>query len=64
MFDILNILGVDASRLNFSALEESLWQKGFAATCGSEKREGSGLCQGTDPQAGGRDEDQAPCPLR
>ncbi|MBE6414794.1 MAG: phenylalanine--tRNA ligase subunit beta [Verrucomicrobiaceae bacterium] len=40
VFDILNILGVDASRLNFNALEEPLWQKGFAATCGSEKREG------------------------
>ncbi len=40
VFDILAILGVDASRLNFSTLEEPLWQNGFAATCGSEKREG------------------------
>ncbi len=40
VFDILAILGVDASRLNFSTLEEPLWQNGFAAVCGSEKREG------------------------
>ncbi len=39
-FDLLGILGVDASRLNWSALEEPLWQSGFAAVCGSEKREG------------------------
>lgn len=40
VFDLLAILGVDASRLNFAELEEPLWQSGFAAACGSEKREG------------------------
>ncbi len=39
-FDLLAILGVEASRLNFSPLEEPLWQNGFSAACGSEKREG------------------------
>lgn len=39
-FDILSILGVDASRLNFTAVREPLWQDGFVAACGSEKREG------------------------
>ncbi len=39
-FDILSILGVDASRLNFANVEEKLWQNGFVAACGSEKREG------------------------
>ena len=39
-FDILSILGVDASRLNFTSAEEALWQKDFSASCGSEKREG------------------------
>ena len=39
-FDILSILGVDASRLNFAAVHEPLWQDGFVAACGSEKREG------------------------
>lgn len=38
--DILGILGVDASRLNFAETGEPLWQNGFAAACGSEKREG------------------------
>lgn len=40
VFDILSILGVDASRLNFAALDKPFWQEGFAAACGSEKREG------------------------
>ncbi len=40
VFDILAILGVDASRLNFAEMNEPLWQNGFAAVCGSEKREG------------------------
>lgn len=40
VFDILEILGVDASRLNFSKLESALWESGFSATCGNEKREG------------------------
>ncbi len=39
-FDILSILGVDASRLNFTPATEKLWQEGFSAACGSEKREG------------------------
>ncbi len=39
-FDILSILGVDASRLNFTPANEALWQEGFSAACGSEKREG------------------------
>ena len=39
-FDLLSVLGVDASRLNLSELESPLWQSGFAAACGSEKREG------------------------
>ena len=41
VFDLLEILGVDATRLNFQKLEnEPLWQNGYAAICGSEKREG------------------------
>ena len=40
VFDMLGILGVDASRLNFQKLEGPFWQDGFAAACGSEKREG------------------------
>ena len=36
----MGILGVDASRLNFAETDEPLWQNGFAAACGSEKREG------------------------
>ena len=39
-FDILSILGVDASRLNFTQPQEALWQAEFSAGCGSEKREG------------------------
>lgn len=39
-FDILSILGVDASRLNFTPAQEALWQADFSAGCGSEKREG------------------------
>ena len=39
-FDILSILGVDASRLNFTQPQEALWQADFSAGCGSEKREG------------------------
>ncbi len=39
-FDILSILGVDASRLNFTPAQEALWQEGFSAACGSDKREG------------------------
>ena len=39
-FDILSILGVDASRLNFTPAQEALWQADFSASCGSEKREG------------------------
>ena len=39
-FDLLSVLGVDASRLALSPLESPLWQSGFAAACGSEKREG------------------------
>lgn len=39
--DLLSILGVDAGRLNFSQVEgEPVWEAGFAAGCGSEKREG------------------------
>ena len=39
--DLLSILGVDAGRLNFSQIEgEPFWEAGFAAGCGSEKREG------------------------
>ena len=39
--DLLSILGVDASRLDFSKVEgEPLWEADFAAGCGSEKREG------------------------
>ncbi len=39
--DLLSILGVDASRLDFSKIEgEPLWEADFAAGCGSEKREG------------------------
>ena len=39
-FDILGILGVDALRLNFEEAGETIWQKSFAAACGSPKREG------------------------
>ena len=39
--DLLSILGVDASRLDFSKIEgEPLWEADFAAGCGAEKREG------------------------
>ncbi len=40
VFDILSILGVDASRLDFSSTSGKFWQADFAAECGSEKREG------------------------
>ena len=39
-FDVLGILGVDASRLNFAPSGELVWQPGYSATCGSERREG------------------------
>ena len=39
--DLLSILGVDASRLNFAEVSgEPIWEAGFSAGCGSEKREG------------------------
>lgn len=38
--DILSILGVDASRLSFSNVEEPMWQDGFVAAAGAVKREG------------------------
>ena len=39
--DLLSILGVDASRLNFAEVAgEPIWEAGFSAGCGSEKREG------------------------
>ena len=40
MFDLLAILGVDASRLNFSNLDDPMWESGYAASFGSVKREG------------------------
>ncbi len=39
-FEILSILGVDATRLGFDHAKEALWQEGFSAACGSPKREG------------------------
>ncbi len=38
--DMLSILGVDASRLNFKSPTDKIWQDGFAATCGAVDREG------------------------
>ncbi len=38
--DILGVLGIDASRFNFQASREPMWQEGFSAAFGSEKREG------------------------
>ena len=53
----------------------NLWQRLFGvgtitvlrqdhADAGAEKREGPALCQGTDPQAGGGNEAEAPGSLR
>lgn len=38
--DILKTLGVDASRLQFKAFENSLWESGYCAECGIVGREG------------------------
>lgn len=40
MFDALSILGINAQNLAFKPLGGGLWQEGFAAEFGSEKREG------------------------
>ena len=38
--DVLKILGVDQSRLQFKALEDSLFEQGYAGSCGFVDREG------------------------
>lgn len=40
VFDILSILGVNPEKLNLAETRGSMWQKSFAAECGSVEREG------------------------